>query len=36
MISKDEDKLRCWKEYFERMRNRDDFEIEVVIVLLLE
>ena len=32
MISKDEDKLRCWKELFESVLNRDDPETEAVII----
>ena len=31
MISKDEDKLRCWKKHFERVLNRDDPETEAII-----
>ena len=31
MISKDEDKLRCWKEHLERVLNRDDPETETII-----
>jgi len=36
MISKDEDKLRCWKEHFERVLNRDDPETEAIIIPSLE
>ena len=32
MISKDEDKLRCWKEHFESVLNGDDPETEAVII----
>ena len=32
LISKDEDKLRCWKEHFERVLNRYDPETEAIIV----
>ena len=32
VISKDEDKLRCWKEHFERVLNRDDPETEAIIL----
>ena len=32
MISKDEDKLRCWKEHFERVLNRNDPETEAIII----
>ena len=32
VISKDEDKLRCWKEHFERVLNRDDPETEAIII----
>ena len=32
MISKEEDKLRCWKEHFERALNRDDLETEAIII----
>ena len=31
MILKVEDKLRCWKEHFERVLNRDDPETEAII-----
>ena len=32
-ISKDEDKLRFWKEHFERVLNRDDSETAEAIIL---
>ena len=32
MILKVEDKLRCWKEHFERVLNRDDPETEAIII----
>ena len=32
MILKVEDKLRCWKERFERVLNRDDPETEAIII----
>ena len=31
VILKVEDKLRCWKEHFERVLNRDDLETEAII-----
>ena len=33
VISKDDDKLRCWKEHFERVLNRDDSETAEAIIL---
>ena len=32
MVLKVEDKLRCWKEHFERVLNRDDPETEAIII----
>ena len=32
MTLKVEDKLRCWKEHFERVLNRDDPETEAIII----
>ena len=32
VISKDEDKLRCWKGHFERVLNRDDPETEAITI----
>ena len=32
MVLKVEDKLRCWKEQFERVLNQDDPETEAIII----
>ena len=31
ILSKEEDKLKCWKEHFQRVLNRDDPETEASI-----